>query len=490
MEMIKENPVKIRLPASDEQVRKFLTYTDRSVNYQLKKLSDNVRWKYANYESWESRQEQLKSQKKKCLLFFDEDGTPYTYSGLWLDLQNRFGWGLTIEGSAFLTKEPKLIPWKVDPESEGKDRYYQTEALQALISVGHGSVELPTGSGKTRIILKLAKHFGLKTVIVSPSKNVSEQLYKDFIKFFGKKYVGMFGGGRKVSDKLFTVCVAKSLTMLKTEDEHYDNFYNCDLLIWDESHTTPAETFEEVCLGVARRIANRFFVSATQTRTDGSELKLRGIIGPVVYRKTFRELVEEKYLAKPLFKMFNVPATTGAGHSDPNTETRKQLFLNPHVNSVAAQIAEKAVRLGNRQVLILIEEFNQFMQLKNFMTVPFEFAHGPVGAEVKEYLPKQYWTVDNQKLIDEFNSGKIRVLIGTSAVSMGVDTRPVGCLIYLQGGSSEIKVKQGLGRASRPVKPDFWFVDFNVRGSPHCQRHYQTRLGYYRELGDSIDEYG
>lgn len=487
--MLIENPVKLVLPVIDKQVEKFLTYTDRSVNYQLKKLADNVRWKYANFESWDARQQQLKSQRKKSLLFYDESGQPCTYSGLWQDLANRFGW--EVQRTAWSTKgKQKMIPWKKDPENEGADRYYQSEALQALKDVGHGSIELPTGSGKTRIILKLAKEYGLKTVIVSPSKNVSQQLYGDFVKHFGAKYVGMYGAGRKVSKKLFTVCVAKSLTMLEKSDEHWDNFYNCDLLIWDESHTTPAETFEAVCLGVANRIPYRYFVSATQTRTDGSEMKLRGIIGPTVYRKTFRELVDEKYLAEPIFKLFNVPATVGVGHSDPNVETRNQLYLNPHVNSTAAQIAEKAVRLGKRQVLILIEEFGQFMKLKNFMTVPFEFAHGPVSKEAKEFLPKEYWKVDNEKLIKDFNDGKIQVLIGTTAVSMGVDTKPVGCLIYLQGGSSEIKVKQGLGRGTRPVKPDFWYVDFNVRGSQHCERHFQTRLNYYRELGDKIDRYG
>jgi hypothetical protein len=34
----------------------------------------------------------------------------------------------------------------------------------------------------------------------------------------------------------------------------------------------------------------------------------------------------------------------------------------------------------------------------------------------------------------------------------------------MQGGLSEIKIKQSLGRGTRPTKKDFWFVDFNIKG--------------------------
>ena len=84
------------------------------------------------------------------------------------------------------------------------------------------------------------------------------------------------------------------------------------------------------------------------------------------------------------------------------------------------------------------------------------------------------------------------MLIGTSAISTGVDLKPVGCLLYLQGGTSEVQVKQGLGRATRvvPGKKDFWLVDFKVMGSPKMERHLDTREEFYREFTDKVDHYG
>jgi type I site-specific restriction endonuclease len=76
-------------------------------------------------------------------------------------------------------------------------------------------------------------------------------------------------------------------------------------------------------------------------------------------------------------------------------------------------------------------------------------------------------------------------LIGTSAIATGVDLRPTGCLIYLQGGKSEIAVRQGLGRGTRivPGKKDFWVVDFNVPMSPTLMRHYRARKEIYETMG-------
>jgi superfamily II DNA or RNA helicase len=57
-------------------------------------------------------------------------------------------------------------------------------------------------------------------------------------------------------------------------------------------------------------------------------------------------------------------------------------------------------------------------------------------------------------------------------------------LIYLQGGTSEIKVRQAIGRGTRivPGLTDFWVVDFNVVGSDAMERHFQTRLEYYQDM--------
>jgi superfamily II DNA or RNA helicase len=479
------NPTYIELPEVNDAVKRFLTFTDRSTAYQVSKLKQNYRWKQSDPEGFKNRIDQLKADSVKTLIF-TKNGIPCTYSGLVKDLNTRFGWSLN-DGSLIKPDEPRMIPWAKEPEH--KARYYQIEAVEALIKARHGAVEIPTGGGKSMILLELSKRNPVQQVIVTPSKNITKQLYNEYVERFGKKYVGMYGGGKKDIGKLFTICVAHSLAQMKEGTKEWDYFSKTKQLSIDESHVIPASTFEAFCTGLLKDAYWRYFVSATQIRTDGSEMILKGITGPVVYRKTFKDLVEEGYLARPKFKVIRVGAMPNPNDFDINEETRKQFYLNSNINRITAEIAAKMVN-NDKQVLILIDEFRQFDMLKNYMTIPFEFAHGGASQDAKEFLPEQYWKSDVEDLVEKFNNGKIGCLIGTSAISTGVDIRPTKCLINLQGGTSEIKVKQGIGRGTRivPGKTDFFVVDFLVDGSKSMERHLRERVSVYEELGE-VDQF-
>lgn len=495
MELKLLNPAKIILPSDSEEVKQFLSFKDRGVQYQMKRLKDNFRWRNSDPDSFDKRMAELKEQSTRCLLSYcPETGLPVTYAGLWPDLQKRFRW----ENSVVRTlPEGKNIPWAHTPQHE--PRYYQHEACEALINAVHGAIELPTGSGKSTVIFMLCKRLGLPTVIQSPSATITDQLYNEMVHLFGKKYVGKYAGAKKELGKLFTVCTAQSLVNIERGTEAWDFFSTVQAYMCDESHTVPAETFESVAMELMKNATYRFFVSATQVRGDGSEMVLKGVTGPVVYRKDFKELVEQGYLSKPTFKVFKVPSHGFAGSPDINKETKNQLYLNPNVNKLAAEIAIKCVTLLNRQTVILLEEFDQFLAIKDRITVPFEFVHGgstnrevkkgkngEKGTTLRDILPEQYWKSDTEAAIERFNKGETRLLIGTSAISTGVDLRPTGALIYLQGGLSEIKVKQGVGRGTRvtPDKKDLLVFDFKVMGSTSMERHADSRVKIYESLGE------
>jgi DNA repair protein RadD len=483
MKMILENPTRLYLPTDEDSVKRALSFVDKGVGFQISKLKKNFRWKNSDPLSFQQRLDELKEQQTRSLLMYDEDGKPYTYSGLAYHLHSIFKWNL--ESKVELDDQSKIIPWQKEPFEM---RPYQKESVERLLKARHGAISIPTGGGKSLILLNLCKRDPRKTLIVTPLTNITTQLYDDFLKYFGKKYVGMYGDGKKDTDKLFTVATAQSLTRLEQGTEEYSDLEKIEVLMFDESHATPADTFESVCMGLARNAKCRYFTSATQLRTDGSELLLKGITGPVVYSKQFSELVDEGYLAKPVTKIFRVK--TGSNrYDDPKTETRNNLYLNPNVNELAAVLANKAVSVAGRQTVILIEEFRQFNALYPHIKVPFEFVHGGVTTkETKDLVPTDYWKTDPRGAVERFNKGETKLLIGTSAISTGVDLQPVGCLIYMQGGISEIKVRQAIGRGTRiprgSDKKDFWLIDFMVTGSSTLERHCNERIEIYKDMGD------
>lgn len=459
-----------------------LTYTDQKANYAYRKAKKSP-WllNKLGEEGFAEHLQDLKAAIRKSLLLETDHGGLYTHSGLAGKIATQFN--DEVRNLVFYPK-PKLIPWANVPKKEA--RPYQTEALEKLIDARHGGVEIGTGLGKSFILMLLAKHYGLKTIVMTPSKSIAGQIYNEFVHHFGKKYVGKFFDGKKESQKLFVVAVDRSLTLVAKDSEHWNNLCVTKVFIADESHLCPASTLASVCFGLAASAPYRFFFSGTQLRNDGLDLLLEGITGPIVFEKTVREGVDEGWLAKPIFKMIRTESDVAFGSDDPNENTRAHLYYNPEVNRVAGQIASMAYkRLG--PVLILVEEVEQISHLLPFLREQCGFAHGGLNKDNRDKVPQQFWDSDVDALVEQFNAGKLPILVGTSCISTGTDIKANKATIYLQGGKSEIQVRQGpIGRSTRlhDEKKDCIIYDFDVENIETLHRHANERAAIYSDTYD------
>jgi superfamily II DNA or RNA helicase len=483
--LILESPTILRLPGYDQkQLARFLTYRDKKVEYEYLKLKKNSWYAERDPEGFMAKLNTLKEQVSKTLVFEDDNGL-YTHSGL----KNRIA--TNCHDSEFQTTiqypESQLIPWINRPKYEL--RPYQFQSLNSLIDTRHGGVELGTGLGKSYIILHLAKQLGLKTLIMTPSKSIAGQIYKEFIYHFGKRYVGQFFGGKKESNKLFVVAVDRSLSLVKEMTPQWDDLAKSQVFIADESHLCPAVTLAQVCFGLAKNAPYRFFFSGTQMRNDGADLLLEGITGPIVHRMTVKEGVDQGYLAKPIFRMIKVRGDSPVdfASSDANEMTRAHLYYNPRVNQIAGAIATQAVIKNHGPVLILVEEVEQITHLLPHLKAECGFAHGGLNKDNRDKVPPQFHDSDPDALVKRFNEGNLPILVGTSCISTGTDVKRNRTTIYLQGGKSEIQVRQGpVGRSTRldEGKKECFIYDFDVNADI-VSRHAAARMMIYRDVYDS-----
>lgn len=506
--LIIQDPVRALLPPEldDTLLQAHLRYRDRKVEFELKRLKNGAAWhaRRMGEEAFREKYQSLLEMREQTLIFNDIDGRRWTYAGLAGYLQNKFI-ELAVEKS-FVLPSPTAIPWiKMPPAS----RPYQLDAYTALLARGHAAVEMGTGLGKSHIILKLSRDIGRKTVIMAPSVSIAGQLFDDHMTHLGPRYVGAYFEGRKRSDKLVTVATAQSLTNIVPGTKAWQEFGSAEVFIADESHMTPAETLTKVCLGqwqrregdpgavwhhwvpgLAAAAPYRFFFSGTQIRNDGLDLLLRGIIGDTVYSMTVRDGVEQGYLARPHFHMVNLESRSLYNTSDANAMTRVHLFENPAVGEAAGVMATKFAAAG-RFVLIMIEELSQVSPLISHLQVPFGLAHGGVtqdrpgkkgnAGKIPEFLHKS----DPKALVEQFNAGKLPVLIGTSCIGTGTNIRPPGpmVILYLAGGRSEIQFRQYVGRGTRiEGKKDFLFIDFDVNNVDVLHRHANDRRAFAEEI--------
>jgi superfamily II DNA or RNA helicase len=524
VEIILDEPTVARLQGFEPleaTLKKALTYTDERVAFELTKTTRSLKnftgklrfklqdsWGQEKYDAviaeMEAKKAQLTAERKKCLLFKDAAGL-WTYSGLAHRLARA---GNAVVNRRYALPEAELIPYANDPRF--KDRFYQVEAQEALLAAaGEGPVgiELPTGAGKSTVIRNLLHSLALGAVVMAPSTSIALQLFDDLTYYFGKRYVGLYGDGKKQYDKLFVVAIDDSLSKVEEGSPAWDAFRTKSVFIADESHLTPATSLQKVCFGLLKYAPYRFFVSATQMRNDGLDMVLDGITGRIVYRKTARELIDAGFLAKPVFKMVNVLSYSRIRSEDPNRMTREHLYYNPIVNRVAGDLANKFVEQMRRPVVILVEELEQFRELLPHLRGRVKFAHAPLDKAKKELVPEAFWADKHTDLVKAFNAGALDVLVGTSCIATGTDIQVAEAGIYLMGGKSEIKLKQGVGRETRggfagtvmnpwtgTQKLNCIHVDFDVRPfgedaegfSPH--RHADMRRAVYKSIYDPASE--
>lgn len=458
---ILETPTKLRIPPEipESEARRALKFKSLSALYEFNRFKKN-KWYSQEYgqEAYQEKLEQLKKAVEVCLLKQDKNGF-YTYSGLTQYLEKYFK--MPVVNNISYPK-PQLIPFE-HPMSK-TPRYYQTDGVEKLLEAKHAGVEIGTGLGKSLMIIMLCKKLGLQTLVMSPSLSIANQLYKEFVYYFGKRKVGMFGDGKKKLDKQFTIGIAASLTRIKKDTPAWNYLSQSQVFIVDESHLTPADTLEAVCMGVAANAPYRFFLSATQQRADGSDLLLEGITGPIVYSMTVRQGVDEGFLAKPNFFIHNISNYSTYLNSDYKRMAQKHFWGNTELHKYAAELANKSVGLLDHQVLILIEHVDQFQYLYPHLKYEVGFAHGPLNDSNKGTVDINFQKSKPDELVERFNNRKLPILIGTSCISLGTDIIPVKTLINLQGGASEVKIRQAIGRGTRKTegKDSFNYHDFYI----------------------------
>lgn len=492
MNIIIETPSLARIEnATDQEIsilREQFQYDDGKVKEQLRRHRNNRWWRKKNPDTWEEKEIELSIQVKKNVVT-QSGGKVYIKPGSIPYIKNV---DFTIKKDIEYP-ELKPIKWVVEPEFEPYK--YQADSVSELLKINHGNVSLPTGCGKSFILLMLAQQIGEGVVVVTPSKSIFKELLEEFQLRLGKKNVGGYGDGKKDIKKPITIAIGRSITLLKEGTEQYEFFANKKALLVDESHTWGADGLEKVCHGVLANAPRRFFMSATQTRGDGTVKVLQSIIGQTVVEMTILEAIRDGFLCPLKFHVKTLYSPSNLRKKDPLECKREHFLYNKEIARFYSNIANAMWKVHNESTLILVEELRQIQMLTELLTVPFAYIHSGSKKDAAQ------WGLEKVSLSDEldrFNRGEVKVLIGTKSISTGTNIYPTHNVCNWVGGSSEIVTKQGtMGRSTRWMKKKFqefhkekthskiWDVD--VIKQVILQNQLKRRLSYYQETGEEIN---
>lgn len=485
---------------------KEFTYTNTSVGYQISQAYKKLRWAQKNdkTKSAEYFQKQITELEKihhVQLPVRDADGFILP-TGLISRVQEMFPSGLTVVDRR---EQPKL---KAGYPAHGKLptlRPYQLEQKEACLTKHQGTIASATATGKTVVIQEVLRRLGLKALLVVPSISILDQTLKRFEVYFGKGRIGQYGDGKK---HIRDITIACAPSILKSSPSDWEGV---DVLIFDECHHVACETIERICYEFVPNAYYRFGFTATPYRADGADLAVEGGVFPPIHEYTVQQGIRQGYLTPPTFVVVDIDESSSEEMiADPLKQFQKHVIANDFYNGVVLNQVQALLK-KNKQIVLLVKEKEHghllWRELRR-RAIEVDFARTKESKDDRRDFcpthdddespclsgpcPRMAPWVDPTKLVEAFNAGKARCLIGTSVIGEGTDIIPVDVLFLLSGGASKGIVVQNVGRGLRlsPGKKSVLVFDYAVAVEQDgmlktelLKKHAAKRLEWFEEMG-------
>lgn len=344
-------------------------------------------------------------------------------------------------------------------------RSYQQIAIEKWVKNDNfGTIELPTGSGKTIIGIDAIRAVHERTLVLVPTIALIDQWLNQISQFLSipKERIGIFYGEKKAfRDYPIVISTYQLLSQYlqdlhaieREEDEKVRRekvlvedtigffTHKFGLLVADEAHHIQAETFRQIAvdLEIPRRIA----LSATIEKSVHSTLVI-ATLGPVIHKITYGLLAREGYIAPIYFRRIYIPLTEEEkgilnkkgkrAHGRISREAFNKLFA-------IRKLVESPV---TSQTLIFTSRIKHAKKIHSYMK-----KHGIDSTVLTGD------TVLNDKqlniLLDQFRAGKIKTFVLVKMLNEGFDA-PADTIIVASGTRNRREQIQRFGRATRPGK--------------------------------------
>jgi len=354
------------------------------------------------------------------------------------------------------------VGFKVEPLPE--DDYYGFEIsgdrllMMGDFTVAHNTI---TAGG-------IIERKQVETLFVVPSLGLKKQTHRAFSNLFGADQVGMCVKENK------PVIVTNVSNLVKKDTKLFSRF---KMLMIDEFHHAAAKNYQTLnkkCVDSYYR----YGLTGTFMRPDGNDMIMHGVLANVIYEKSASDLIEEGWLVPPTITM--VKHTFKRVSSKAYQAMYDILVEDNDLNHSIQEIAHVKGIDERKQVIILVRKIEHGEYLNRIIPESV-FLHGEIPMDERE------------RVQDDFNNGKVRIVIATSVFGEGIDIPNIDVLINARYQMSEVQTSQGIGRALRTTggrnlfdkdyvgKRSCEVYDFNLKGNKHIAKHSGERIKVYKK---------
>lgn len=184
----------------------------------------------------------------------------------------------------------------VDLKFRGQLKPYQQTAVEALLNHNYGTLEAPTGSGKTVIGLWMIAHRCQKTLVLVHTKELLYQWIERAEEFLGPDNYGIIGDGKYIIGEKVTFALVQSVYKRTLELMGLFGY-----VLVDECHRAPSRIFSEAIMSFTSLY--KLGLTATPFRRDGLNKLIWWFVGPIRHKIDKKMLVRQGDILQPTFIM-------------------------------------------------------------------------------------------------------------------------------------------------------------------------------------------
>ena len=335
-----------------------------------------------------------------------------------------------------------------------------------MLTRDFGTLNSPTGSGKTVMGLFMIANRQQPALVVVHTKDLAYQWIEQIERFLGipESQIGLIGSGKNQIGDAITVALVQSLyRCADVVSKHIGH------IIVDECHRTPSRTFTDAVTEFDATFM--LGLSATPFRRDNLSNLIFWHLGDVHHSVDKSQLVEEGHI---LEAEIILRETDFEPYHDPVNSYSKMLLeltMNDERNHLIASDVAKEIQKGEGICLVLSDRKRHCETLYSLLRYKYR-----VDAEL---LTGDLSNEQRKKVLQRVKTGAVQVVIATGQlVGEGFDCPNLTTLFLATPIRFSGRVLQYLGRVLRPATDKksarvYDYVDVKVGVLQSAAKHRQ-----------------
>jgi superfamily II DNA or RNA helicase len=368
-----------------------------------------------------------------------------------LKLKTLLNTGYTIE--TFLSNNiyeaySALPPWAPEKRALKQYQYEALGKLQQAYTRGdkQGLICLATGLGKTFVAATFLRWLyennqNLNILVLANTRSLIEQfdraIWTNLPKWIATHLV--------YDSEKPTFLEGVTFSTFQSFQEFYKttNSFHYDVVIVDEAHHAPADTYSKVL----KDLAPKFLLGLTATPFRSDERDISDIFGPpLIYYSVYKAL-QKGFLAKVEYQIHNdnidqdwITQNSVKGHTI--KQLNKKIFLPERDENICQKIYDTWNNRKLERGIIFCNSSEHAERIEKILKVNYQLSVWSLTNRIKD-------SRERAKRLRDFRTGKCKLLTCYDMLNEGVDVPDVDYIVFLRVTHSRVYFLQQLGRGLR-----------------------------------------